>query len=88
MVLIGYMGKSQHAPPKFGGVLIADAAKRASAIADVGLWGLCLHLENEGLAKWYEKLGFTRARGGKLFMYAPCATRRLSFAGSLTAFLG
>ena len=71
MALIGYMGKSQDAPPGFGGVLIADAAKRASLIKDVAMWGLCLHPENESLATWYGKLGFTRARSGALFMYAP-----------------
>jgi hypothetical protein len=70
-VLIGYMGKSQHAPPKFGRVLVADAAIRAASITDIGLWGICLHAENDGLTKWYEGLGFTAGKVHPRFMYAP-----------------
>lgn len=73
MTLIGYMGKSQHAPANFGPALIADAALRASRNTDIACWGLCLHAENESLAAWYGKLGFTAARTKPLFLYAPFA---------------
>jgi hypothetical protein len=70
--LIGYMGKSADAPANFGAALIHDAALRASSITDMAFWGMCLHAENEDLAKWYkDKIHFTPAREEPLFMYAP-----------------
>jgi hypothetical protein len=69
--LIGFMGKSQHAPPKFGPVLIHDAALRASR-SDMAFWGMCLHAENDALARWYgEKIGLTAAVETPRLMYAP-----------------
>jgi hypothetical protein len=37
----------------------------------MALWGVCLHAENESLAKWYGTLGFTAGRTKPLFMHAP-----------------
>ncbi len=62
MALIGYMGKAPDAPKGFGAVLIRDAALRMARPADLPIWGIALHPENEALATWYETLGFTRGR--------------------------
>jgi hypothetical protein len=80
VVLLGFMGKTDGVDKGFGRVLIYDAALRAVRIAEhVGVWGMALDAENQGLANWYEKVGFSRVKKppgtpeeaeDPLFMYA------------------
>lgn len=72
VALIGYMGKTDGVQPGFGAVLIHDAAVRVSILQEnIGIWGLALDAENEGLAQLYKKYGFTAARQKPLFLYGP-----------------
>lgn len=81
MLILGYMGRDDSLPPKkYGPWLIQDAARRAiKARENLGIWGLMLEAENEGLAKWYEHpdRGFKRCPKsaelvpGRPPMYAP-----------------
>ena len=82
MALIGYMGRDDQAPKGLGATLLVDAARRISRIADIGIWGIALHAENDDLAtKFYLKAGFMRAKqapGGdpvpRGLMFAPLAS--------------
>ena len=56
------MGRDDNAPKGLGAALIVDAARRVSRITALGIWGLMLDAENDGLVAWYEKIGFKRAR--------------------------
>lgn len=59
MALLGHMGRDDHAEPgKWGRVLIQDAARRISRVMHLGIWGLMLNAETDGLVPWYAKAGF------------------------------
>jgi len=74
MALIGFMGKDDTAPPDFGGVLLIDAARRASR-QDIANWGIILEpergKENQKLWAWYARQGFKECRKIEGMMYAP-----------------
>ncbi len=62
MALLGYMGRHDEAPKGLGAGLVHDAALRVSRAGEhLGIWGIWLNAETEGLIKWYERLGFARA---------------------------
>lgn len=59
MALIGFMGRDDRVPKgTLGPILIQDAARRVYRANDIGMWGLMLNAETEGLVPWYEKAGF------------------------------
>lgn len=74
VVRIGYMGKRDGAAKGFGSTLILDAARRVSRIEEIGIWGLALDAENEGLVGWYKEQGLVSAKRNPLFMYGPLGT--------------
>lgn len=76
MARIGYLGRDDNARKGLGAMLVQDAARRASRITDLGIWGLMLDAETEALVAWYEAAGFKRVRPPKegahpLVMYGP-----------------
>jgi hypothetical protein len=76
MVRIGFMGRDDSAPKKFGSALIVDAARRIYRNPDIAAWGIVLESEggreNTKLWAWYEAQGFKPCRDTHLpSMYAP-----------------
>jgi hypothetical protein len=81
-VLIGFMGRADHAPRGLGESLIVDAARRACRNEDIPAFGLMLNSDggpdNPKLWEWYQAQGFIPAlddpnskRPSKDVMYAP-----------------
>jgi hypothetical protein len=76
MVRIGFMGRDDTAPKKFGAALIVDAARRIHRNEDIAAWGIVLESdggpENAKLWAWYQAQGFKPCRGAHPHsMYAP-----------------
>jgi hypothetical protein len=67
------MGRHDEAPKGIGAGLIIDAARRVYRNSDIAAWGLILDAEgqNEQLMKWYESIGFRRAKKTTGVLYAP-----------------
>jgi len=78
MALLGFLGRHDESTKGLGATLVHDAALRVSRITDIGIWGMMLDADGDGLVKYYEALGFMLAVNPKnpgdappRLMYAP-----------------